>query len=143
MWFYILNKPENEDSKISKTVDASMCYTIQNNKSNTRSLNFDTTQTYFDWSTTQQGYVLASFFYGYVCTQVLGGMLADKYSPCKLFGWGLSGLIVMTLLTPLVAGIEVGEYKIVGIFVLRFIMGMSSGNAICRNFEIFFEELSV
>lgn len=33
---------------------------------------------YFDWSSTQKGYILSSFFYGYLMTQVIGGILAAK-----------------------------------------------------------------
>lgn len=32
----------------------------------------------FDWDTTQQGLVLSSFFYGYIWTQFIGGVLASK-----------------------------------------------------------------
>ncbi len=34
---------------------------------------------YFDWSTQQQGLVLSSFFYGYACTQFIGGIMAAKF----------------------------------------------------------------
>lgn len=33
----------------------------------------------FDWSTSQQGLVLSSFFYGYACTQFIGGIMAAKF----------------------------------------------------------------
>lgn len=33
----------------------------------------------FDWDSKQQGLVLSSFFYGYICTQMIGGFLANKY----------------------------------------------------------------
>ena len=32
----------------------------------------------FDWSSSVQGYVLSSFFYGYLITQIPGGMLAAQ-----------------------------------------------------------------
>lgn len=32
----------------------------------------------FDWSSTQQGVILSSFFYGYILTQFVGGLLANK-----------------------------------------------------------------
>lgn len=34
---------------------------------------------YFDWSPKQQGLVLSSFFYGYACTQFIGGVVAAKF----------------------------------------------------------------
>lgn len=33
---------------------------------------------YFDWSSKLKGYILSSFFYGYLCTQVIGGVIAAK-----------------------------------------------------------------
>lgn len=32
----------------------------------------------FNWSSTQQGIILSSFFYGYILTQFAGGLLANK-----------------------------------------------------------------
>jgi sugar phosphate permease len=34
---------------------------------------------HYKWNDAQEGYVLSSFFWGYVCGQVPGGLLADKY----------------------------------------------------------------
>ena len=31
------------------------------------------------WSTSLQGYILSSFFYGYIFTQLPGGFLSNKY----------------------------------------------------------------
>jgi ACS family sodium-dependent inorganic phosphate cotransporter len=32
----------------------------------------------FDWNSKQQGLILSSFFYGYVSTQFIGGIIAAK-----------------------------------------------------------------
>lgn len=32
----------------------------------------------FDWNSKQQGLALSSFFYGYICTQFIGGVCANK-----------------------------------------------------------------
>ncbi len=37
------------------------------------------------WSTEQQGNILASFYYGYVCTQVAGGWLAGRIGGLALY----------------------------------------------------------
>lgn len=39
----------------------------------------------FDWSTKKQGWILSSFFYGYVITQVLVYLILDKTSHSLLF----------------------------------------------------------
>ncbi|CAG8837823.1 35808_t:CDS:1, partial [Racocetra persica] len=33
----------------------------------------------FDWSSTTQGYILSSFFIGYLTTQIVGGALSDRF----------------------------------------------------------------
>lgn len=33
---------------------------------------------YFDWNSKQKGYILSAFYYGYLCTQVVGGVIAAK-----------------------------------------------------------------
>lgn len=32
----------------------------------------------FNWNSKQQGLALSSFFYGYICTQFIGGVCANK-----------------------------------------------------------------
>jgi len=34
---------------------------------------------HFDWSSQQKGFVLGAFFYGYITTQIVGGVLATKF----------------------------------------------------------------
>jgi ACS family sodium-dependent inorganic phosphate cotransporter len=36
------------------------------------------TQQHFDWNSKQKGYILSAFYYGYLCTQVVGGVIAAK-----------------------------------------------------------------
>lgn len=47
--------------------------------------------------------MLGSFFYGYMCTQVLGGWLAARYGGKHVFGLGVLATSVLTLLTPAAA----------------------------------------
>ena len=42
----------------------------------------------FYWSSVQQGYILGGFSYGYVCTQILGGILAERYGGKWVIGLG-------------------------------------------------------
>lgn len=37
-----------------------------------------TFEQYFPWDSKQKGYILSSFFYGYLCTQIIGGIIAKK-----------------------------------------------------------------
>ena len=42
----------------------------------------------FYWNSVQQGFVLAGFFYGSICTQLLGGILAELYGGKWVIGLG-------------------------------------------------------
>ena len=47
--------------------------------------------------------ILASFFYGYIFTQIPGGYFATKYGGKRIFLFGISITAVLTLVTPLLA----------------------------------------
>lgn len=75
----------------------------------------------FDWDEKTQGLVLASFFWGYVITQMPGGLLADKYGGKVTLGIGMLFSSIGTILTPLVAR----NYGPVALIVLRLIIGLA------------------
>ncbi|KAM9804095.1 sialin [Neosynchiropus ocellatus] len=57
----------------------------------------------YDWDSETQGWILGSFFYGYIITQVPGGYLAGRVGPKWLLGLGILGTVIFTLLTPMAA----------------------------------------
>ncbi|XP_031343540.1 vesicular glutamate transporter 1-like isoform X2 [Photinus pyralis] len=57
----------------------------------------------FDWDSKVQGYVLSSFFYGYIVTQLAGGWLAAKFGGKHIFGMGIAVTGALTVITPVVA----------------------------------------
>ncbi|KAK5646081.1 hypothetical protein RI129_004545 [Pyrocoelia pectoralis] len=57
----------------------------------------------FDWDSKVQGYVLSSFFYGYIVTQVPGGWLAAKYGGKYIYGIGTAATGVLTIISPFAA----------------------------------------
>ena len=57
----------------------------------------------FDWDSQTQGLILASFFYGYIITQIPGGYFATKYGGKRIFLFGIMTTAVLTLLTPVLA----------------------------------------
>ena len=57
----------------------------------------------FGWSDTTKGFVLSSFFIGYMVFQIPGGWLADRFGGKKVLGAALIIWSGMTLLTPLAA----------------------------------------
>ncbi|KAG1658839.1 Vesicular glutamate transporter 3 [Nymphon striatum] len=64
-----------------------------------------TTEEYpvFDWNTLEQGRLLSSFFWGYIITQLPGGVLSGQFGGKKIFGFGVLLSTIFTLLTPLAA----------------------------------------
>lgn len=76
----------------------------------------------FNWSTETQGVVLSSFFYGYIITQLPGGILALKFGGKNLFGLGILSTAVLTLLTPVAARASVGL-----LVTLRILIGLCEG----------------
>ncbi|XP_060516790.1 sialin-like isoform X1 [Cylas formicarius] len=61
----------------------------------------------FDWSNEMQGYILSSFFYGYITTQLLGGYLSARFGGKIIFGAGIGVTALLTLVTPWLASAHV------------------------------------
>lgn len=62
----------------------------------------------YDWDSETQGWILGSFFYGYIITQIPGGYLARKYGAKWLLGYGILCTVIFTLLTPVAADLGAG-----------------------------------
>ncbi|XP_049873005.1 putative inorganic phosphate cotransporter isoform X2 [Pectinophora gossypiella] len=76
----------------------------------------------FVWSSSLQGYILSSFFYGYVVTQIPFGILSKKYGARLFLGIGMLVNSVFGLLVPVAA--EAGWLWLV---LVRFIQGLGEG----------------
>ncbi|XP_003398669.1 putative inorganic phosphate cotransporter isoform X2 [Bombus terrestris] len=76
----------------------------------------------FVWDSTKQGYLLSSFFYGYVLTQIPFGILAKRYGSKYFLGVGMLINSLFGLLVPMSA--RFGYYYLMGV---RFIQGLGEG----------------
>uniref|UniRef100_A0A3Q2HMX8 Sialin n=1 Tax=Equus caballus TaxID=9796 RepID=A0A3Q2HMX8_HORSE len=76
----------------------------------------------YQWDAETQGWILGSFFYGYIVTQVPGGYIARKVGGKRLLGFGILGTAVFTLFTPIAADFGVGA-----LVVLRALEGLGEG----------------
>lgn len=83
----------------------------------------------YNWSQSQQGYILSSFYIGYVLTHVPGGVIAERYGGKWTLSLGILSTAIFTILTPL--AVELGMciqfvwkmiYKIVKLFEDYLIM---------------------
>lgn len=54
----------------------------------------------YNWSQEQQGIILSSFFWGYLITQIPGGILSQRYGGKYVFMLGILLSAVCSLLTP-------------------------------------------
>uniref|UniRef100_A0A3P9H8S6 Sialin n=1 Tax=Oryzias latipes TaxID=8090 RepID=A0A3P9H8S6_ORYLA len=71
----------------------------------------------YNWDSETQGWILGSFFYGYILTQIPGGYMAGRFGAKWLMGFGILGTAVFTLLTPLAA--DLGASYLIAVRVLE------------------------
>ncbi|CAL1542430.1 unnamed protein product [Lymnaea stagnalis] len=76
----------------------------------------------FDWDEKTQGYILGAFFYGYIITQLPGGWLASRYGGKNLFGYGVLGTSILTIITPFAA-----RYSVYMLIAVRVLEGIGEG----------------
>jgi MFS transporter, ACS family, solute carrier family 17 (sodium-dependent inorganic phosphate cotransporter), other len=76
----------------------------------------------FHWDSTVRGNVLSSFFYGYITTQFIGGVLGFKYGGNLIFGLAIGITAILTLFTPFAA--KQSFYLLIAV---RIIMGIFEG----------------
>ncbi|GAB0096036.1 MFS domain-containing protein [Sergentomyia squamirostris] len=76
----------------------------------------------FTWTSEQQGIILSSFFYGYVWTQIIGGVLAAKFGGNIFFGIGIGVPCAFIMLSPLAA--KQGFYYFI---TVRILIGLFEG----------------
>jgi len=79
-------------------------------------------QKQFDWSESQVGIIMGSFYFGYMITMILGGYLADKYGGKKVLGYGLLIWSFFTIITPFFA-----YQGLWWIILIRILMGLGEG----------------
>ncbi|TMS36060.1 hypothetical protein L596_003322 [Steinernema carpocapsae] len=74
------------------------------------------------WNSVTQGFILGAFFYGYILTQIIGGILAHRSGGKLIFFIGVFGTAAFTVLTPPLAFI--GKFAFIG---ARFMEGLLEG----------------
>ena len=75
---------------------------------------------YYNWNATQFGLVSTAFFMGYVCTQLLGGWLADRFGGGKIVIFGAIWWSIFVFITPFGATLGL-------MIAIRIFMGMGEG----------------
>ncbi|XP_015911678.1 sialin-like isoform X2 [Parasteatoda tepidariorum] len=84
------------------------------------------------WSPSIQGVILGAYFYGYVCTQAVGGRLSEMAGGKWPLGLSILLASLLTLVTPVAADIGV-----LAIIFLRLVMGLVHGICLPTAFAMF------
>ncbi|XP_015838264.1 putative inorganic phosphate cotransporter isoform X2 [Tribolium castaneum] len=77
----------------------------------------------FKWSETDQGWILAAYFYGYFLTLMPGGLISNYIGPWHVLLWTGVGSAVLTGLTPICAT----SGGVGGVCANRFFIGFLGG----------------
>ena len=86
----------------------------------------------YGWAKATQGWVLSSFFVGYLGTQLLGGWLATRIGGRNLLAFGVLWWSAFTLITPLAAQLSFGA-----LIAARIGMGLGEGVAFPAIYQLF------
>ena len=88
----------------------------------------------FDWDEKTQGMVLGSFFWGYIVTQIPGGILVKWTGSKWMIGIGCLSTALFTLLTPIAA-----RYSVYALIAVRVLEGLGEvSSLLCLQFLEFF-----
>lgn len=79
-------------------------------------------QTRYPWNEYEVNLILGSFFWGYICTEIPGGRLAEIIGTKRVFGYSMLVSSVITLFTPLFA-----TFGYVAVVALRVVLGFMLG----------------
>lgn len=87
-----------------------------------RAEEIEQTGTRYPWNEYEVNLILGSFFWGYICTELPGGRLAEIIGAKRVFGYSMLVSSIITLLTPLAA-----SYGYAAVAALRTILGFMLG----------------
>lgn len=79
-------------------------------------------QTKYPWNEYEVNLILGSFFWGYICTELPGGRLAEVIGTKRVFGYSMLVSSLITLLTPLAA-----TFGYTAVAALRIVLGFMLG----------------
>ncbi|XP_014781935.1 uncharacterized transporter slc-17.2 isoform X2 [Octopus bimaculoides] len=113
----MLKTPNRTTEELNNTTNDQHCSGLNDHSSN---------QNYegeLEWSDTLQSNMLAGFFYGYISTNILAGVLADKYGGKRVLGVSFLSASILTILHPSLSRIS-GYFTL----VLRILTGVALGS---------------
>ncbi|KAH3787125.1 hypothetical protein DPMN_165246 [Dreissena polymorpha] len=112
----------SSNGTIISASEASRCGLLTTDESGNLTTTSKNADGEFVWEEQTQGFILGSFFWGYLLTQIPGGWLATKIGGKRIFGYSMLLATIATFLTPVGA-----QTHYVFLIVLRVIVGIASG----------------
>ncbi|KAF8787087.1 putative inorganic phosphate cotransporter like protein [Argiope bruennichi] len=109
-----------EETPINATYINTGCPNLWRNESQDSVKEFKGTK--YNWNSKTQALILSSFYYGYVFTQLPGGVLCDKLGAKRLFGGGVLVTSSLYLLIPLAA-----RWGVTAVVAIRILEGIGEG----------------
>ena len=79
-----------------------------------------------------QGFVMSTFFFGYIITQIAGGILADRYGGDRMLFYSAFVWSICTFLIPVIGDVFHMPYTM-SIIVLRALSGVAQGKFLMDN----------
>ncbi|XP_078491656.1 sialin isoform X2 [Ciona intestinalis] len=80
----------------------------------------------FGWSSSQEGLFLGAYFYGYVCTNIMGGWLGRKFGFPIVFGLPIFISAILSIATPIAAYTSFAL-----VIACRVLIGLLQGASVC------------
>jgi ACS family sodium-dependent inorganic phosphate cotransporter-like MFS transporter 5 len=109
-----------EPDKATTNTTQEYCFVIDDSNSNsTSSLDYGGT---LKWSAQVQSYILASFYWAYIVSQVVGGLATQKLGTKRVFGYAQLVTALCSLTIPWAS-----ETHYAFVIALRFAQGFASG----------------
>ncbi|XP_046683647.1 sialin-like [Homalodisca vitripennis] len=112
-------------SNVNSTLNSLVCYSYSPNTTSSEDDDAPTPsqeEGEFHWDATVQGAILSSFYWCYILSQVVGGVLTQKFGTKAVFGYSQLATAICSLFIPVAASIH---YSL--LIVLRSIQGIASG----------------
>ncbi|XP_050499416.1 sialin isoform X1 [Diabrotica virgifera virgifera] len=95
------------------------CYVVEETNSNIAPLDYGGT---LKWTSKEQSYILASFYWAYIISQIVGGLATQKLGTKRVFGYAQLATALCSICIPWASETHYG--LVIG---LRFIQGFASG----------------
>ncbi|XP_018561721.1 sialin [Anoplophora glabripennis] len=111
----MVEQPESKYTNASNEY----CYVREEYNNNTAPVDYGGT---LEWSGQVQSYVLASFYWAYIVSQVVGGFATQKLGTKRVFGYAQLATALCSLCIPWASETHYGI-----VIALRFVQGFASG----------------